>query len=83
MRKISATAWYRLQRILQQTGGSFVVLTPWAMAPSAEARLQLTGQFALADLGKSEGEILGGLKFELTRWTLADRRGELMAAQTA
>ncbi len=38
LRKISATAWHRLQRLAQQGGSVLVALTPMAVAAGVDAR---------------------------------------------
>ena len=70
LRKISPTAWYRLQRLAQQGGSILMVLSPTAIVGCADARLTLESQFTLADLGREPADIALHLKFELTRWTL-------------
>ncbi|HEX3717661.1 MAG TPA: hypothetical protein VH595_06810 [Verrucomicrobiae bacterium] len=80
LRKISAMAWYRLQRILRQTATAFVVITPFPIAVSADVRIHLASQFALAALARNENEILPELKFDLTRWS-SGQHTEPIAAQ--
>jgi hypothetical protein len=70
LRKISATSWYRLQRLAQAGGAVLAVLTPVASAPCADARVTLESDLALTDLGRDETEIAARLKFDLTRWAL-------------
>lgn len=79
LQKISAMAWYRLQRILRQTATAFVVITPFPLAVSAEVRIHLANQFALAALARSEQEILSELKFDLTRWASGQHTGPIAA----
>ncbi len=81
LRKISSPTWYRLQRILRQTGMAFVVVTPFAMASSADVRLRLASQCALDALGKNEDEVLTNLHFDLTRFAVAGHSAESMAAE--
>jgi hypothetical protein len=79
LRKISATAWYRLQRILQQSSTVLVVLSPFPLAGSAEVRLSLESQLTLAALERDETEVSADLKFELTRSSLAGPHAETAA----
>jgi hypothetical protein len=72
LRKISGTAWYRLQRVAQQTATSFVVLTPFPLVPGAHARLLLDNAFTLDALTESAENLAAGLKFELVRSTAAE-----------
>lgn len=41
LHRIPATAWYRLQRAVEQTDLAFLVLSPGVLVPSAQLRLQL------------------------------------------
>lgn len=64
LRKIPATTWYRLQRIIEQTTTVCVVLTPRAMVSPAYARLFLHSHFSLDALEQDHDELLSGLKLE-------------------
>jgi len=70
LRKISPTAWYRMQRIAAQNGVTLVVLTPLAIGGCADARLNLESRFTLDDLAKEPEALALVLKFELVRWAL-------------
>ncbi len=50
LRRIPATTWYRLQRAVEQTDLAFLVLTPAALVPSAQLRLQLDRTHSLSSL---------------------------------
>src|SRR5262245_7974763 len=67
LRKIPATTWYRLQRILEQTTTALLVLTPWGMVSSAQVRLSLRSQFTLGSLTQNEDKLIASLKIELLR----------------
>src|SRR5262245_7763089 len=67
LRRIPATTWYRLQRILEQTTTALLVLTPCAMVSSAHARLCLHSQFTLGSLTQNEEDLAASLKIELLR----------------
>jgi sensor c-di-GMP phosphodiesterase-like protein len=41
LRRIPAHSWYRLQRAVEQTHLAFLILTPVALVPSAQLRLEL------------------------------------------
>lgn len=62
LRKTPATVWYRLQRLVEHQSTAFLALTPRAMISSAKVRLQLHGNFTLADLERSQTELLHELK---------------------
>ncbi len=79
LRKISGTTWYRMQRIVQQTATAFLVLTPWPLIASADARLSLENHFTLADL--AETAPAPELKFDLTRWSFGENLSGLKAAE--
>jgi hypothetical protein len=67
LRRIPATTWYRLQRILEQALTALLVLTPWGMVSSAHARLCLQSQFTLGSLTQNTDELVANLKIELLR----------------
>jgi hypothetical protein len=64
LRKISATTWYRFQRIIEQTSTTVLVITPQKLVSGADARLILQSQFGLESLDQSEEELLKQLRFE-------------------
>ena len=70
LRKIPSSTWYRLQRIVESSGTTFVVVTPQAMVGCAQVRLNLNGRFALDDLVEEQDRLLGKLKPELTQYRL-------------
>ncbi|MDB6058331.1 MAG: hypothetical protein JWO95_2175 [Verrucomicrobiales bacterium] len=70
LRKISGTIWYRLQRIVQQNGTSFVVFTPNAMVSSTEVRLTLNSHFDITALSQTPEELVPELHFNLDRENL-------------
>lgn len=70
LRRTSATAWYRLQRLAQAAGTVLAVVTPVAFVPCADARVALERDLTLADVGREEREMVARLKFNLTRWSL-------------
>ena len=72
LRKISGTTWYRLQRIVRQTGTALVVLTPHPMIAGAGTRLMLESRLSLADLPESGEKLAAELKFELVRPAAAE-----------
>ncbi len=71
--KISATAWYRLQRLAQQTATAVLVLTARPMIGNADARLMLENRFGSAALSQNQSALLAALKFKLTRWALGEQ----------
>jgi hypothetical protein len=58
MRRIPATSWYRLQRVVEPTATAFVVLTHHGLVSSARARLRLEAHFALDAFERRQTELL-------------------------
>jgi hypothetical protein len=65
LRKIPLSAWYRLQRILEQNATAMLLFTPSPMAACAQAKLTLSSRFSLEALAGNEEEMWHGLKVEL------------------
>lgn len=66
VRKIPAPAWYRFQRLLEQTSMVCLVLTPRAMVSPAKARITLRSHFSLEALGRDQDELARALKLEIS-----------------
>jgi hypothetical protein len=80
LRKIPSTNWFRLQRILERNAGVLMVLTPFAMVSSAQARISMKGRFRLDDLEETSSALLANQRFELLRAHGAETvRREFMA----
>jgi hypothetical protein len=58
VRRIPATSWYRLQRVVEPTATAFVVLTPHRLVSSARSRVQLEARFALDAFERQQTELL-------------------------
>lgn len=67
LRRIPATTWYRLQRIIELTSISLLVVTPCPMVKAAQVRLSLEGRFSLDALMETEEELLSRLKIGLVQ----------------
>jgi hypothetical protein len=65
--RIPSQAWYRLQRIVEQSGVALLVLTPRPMIPSARVRVALHHVFTLDDLQRDRAELAAELNFEAGR----------------
>jgi hypothetical protein len=50
VRRINATVWYRLQRVVTHSEVALLVLSPRPLVPSARFRFQLTRTFPMAAL---------------------------------
>ena len=66
LRRISATTWYRLQRIVEQTSTVCVVFTPRAMISPAQTRIALRSRFSLSALEREPAELLRELQLEIS-----------------
>ena len=73
LRKISATTWYRFQRLVEQTSSVCAVFTPRPMVAPAQARVSLRSRFSLQALEREPQELLRELKFDVAE---ARRFGE-------
>ncbi len=65
--RVPSQAWYRLQRIVEQSGAALLVLTPRPMIPSARVRVALHRTFTLDDLESDRAELVETLTFETGR----------------
>jgi len=75
LRRIPATTWYRLQRIVELASTTLLVLTPRPMVQGAQVRLSLQSRFTLEALMETEEELLSRLKIELVqRRSFADQQ---------
>ena len=66
-RKVPASSWYRLQRVVEPTATAFVVLTCQPLVSGARPRLELTARFGLNAFDCRQKELLGRLHVELVR----------------
>jgi hypothetical protein len=76
LRRIAATAWYRLQRAIESTTLAAVVFTPGPLVPSARLRLELRAEGGLGELEHERD----GLAARLAPAVLRRRTGDLSAA---
>lgn len=65
LRKIPATTWYRFQRLIEQTSGICIVLTPRTMVAPAQVRITLRSRFSMSALEREPEELLRELKLEV------------------
>ena len=71
LRRIPSTAWYRLQRAVEQTDLAFLVLTPAPLVPSAQLRLRLDGVHSLPALGLERPHLAVDLEISRQRQRLS------------
>lgn len=65
--RVPSQAWYRLQRIVEQSGVTLLVLTPRPLVPSARLRMTLRWRFTLDDLEREPAELAQEVVFEIGR----------------
>jgi hypothetical protein len=61
LRRIPTAAWYRLHRAVKPTHLALVVITPWALVPSAQLRLALESSHRLAAQRERRPRLAAGL----------------------
>jgi len=66
LRRISATTWYRFQRLAEETDATCLVFTPRPMVGSTRVRITFTGGFSLNFLEHDASECEQALKLEVT-----------------
>lgn len=71
LRRIPATTWYRLQRALEQTNASLLVLTPAALVPSAQLRLALDQSLPIAAQSTERPQLITALAVSVQRQRLS------------
>lgn len=64
---VPSQAWYRLQRIVEQSGVALLVLTPRPLVPSARVRVTLRWRCTLDDLERDRDELAQAVIFETVR----------------
>jgi len=64
LRKTPSTTWYRFQRMLEPTALALLVLTPRALVPCAQARLQLSSSLGIEALDAEPAELLRAVRVE-------------------
>lgn len=67
LRRVHATAWYRLQRAAEGTAAPVVVQTSQALVPSAACRVALTGHFGIGSCGRPRDALTAAVEVELVR----------------
>ncbi len=66
-RKIPASSWYRLQRVVEPAATAFVVLTRQSLVSGARPRLVLAGRFTLQALDRRQADLGAQLEVALIR----------------
>src|SRR5215467_5635142 len=64
LRKVPATTWYRLQRLIEETSTVCIIFTPRAMVSPAHDRIFLHSRFSLECLEQDQDKLLSDLKLE-------------------
>ena len=63
LRKIPASTWFRLQRILDHSGTALVIFAPEHSITNARARVQLQKRFTLESIEQRRETLLAQLRF--------------------
>lgn len=71
LRRIPAHSWYRLQRAVEQTQLAFLVVTPVALVPSAQLRLELVQAHDLSAQTQARPDLASALHVTPQRQRLA------------
>jgi len=66
LRRVSATIWYRFQRLVEETATVCLIFTPRPMVSSAEARVTIQSRFSLNALDSPTDELLKILNVEVS-----------------
>jgi hypothetical protein len=69
LRRIPATSWYRLQRLVEGSPTAFLVMSRYNLVPSARAKLVLENHWQLGDLQNDDA--LSGVRLYVRRSQLA------------
>ncbi|MBA3960520.1 MAG: hypothetical protein H0X40_01275 [Chthoniobacterales bacterium] len=67
LRRIPASNWYRLQRLVEPAPTAFLVLTPQSMIASAQWKLCLTNRWMLPQLDWAAGDLPACLTMQVQR----------------
>jgi len=71
LRRIPSTRWYRLQRAIEPTNLTGLVLTPYPLVPSSRLRLSLTSSHTLADQKRLRPDLTADLAPQFLRQRMA------------
>jgi hypothetical protein len=71
LRRVPPTAWYRLQRAVEQSAAALVVLTSFPLIPSARLRLDLSQSHPLTAQAQERSVLCQSLPVALQRQRLA------------
>lgn len=65
LRRIPASTWHRFQRLVEQTGTAFVVLSPAPMVEGAQVRIAVKNHWSLAAMRRRRGCLLAELEAQV------------------
>lgn len=66
LHRISPTAWYRFQRLVEETNAICLILTPRQMIAPAQVKITLHSRFSIADLERTNDELLRKLEIQVS-----------------
>ena len=79
--KIPSQNWYRLQRIVEQSGAVLLAMTTRPMIPSARVRVAMEARFTLEDIEREPVELFAELQLKAGRLQgVREEETELLAA---
>ena len=79
--KIPSQNWYRLQRIVEQSGAVLLAMTTRPMIPSARVRVAMEARFTLEDIEREPAELFAQLQLKAGRLQgMREEETELLAA---
>jgi hypothetical protein len=77
LRRIPVPAWYRFQRLIEESTGMLVVFTPRLMVPPAEARVTVQARFGLSEMeAATQVKLTMKLEFEVSLALSTGKRGK-------
>jgi hypothetical protein len=77
LRKVPAPAWYRFQRLVENSNVVLVVFTPRAMISPAEVRVTLRSRFGLKAVEADQVKLSMELNFEVAEARLSSEEEPL------
>lgn len=67
LRRIPASTWYRLQRLMEQTAATFVAITPRVLVPCASLRMRMESRWNIGAMRCRREALRGQLQVTLER----------------
>ncbi len=74
LRGVPASVWHRLQRVVEGSGATLVVLSRWPMVEGARLRIEAEGRLGLDAMRVKRRELAAGMAVRVRRKTAAAER---------